>query len=305
MNSREQPRVVILAGGHGTRLAERTDEMPKPMVEVGGMPILWHILKIYSHFGFNDFLIACGYKAEVIKRFFLEYRDRACDLVIDYRRNTVHKLNGSIEPWRIALLDTGAETLTGGRLRRVADHLRASTFLMTYGDGVADIDLPRLIAFHRDHGRLATFTAVHPPPRFGLPQLAGDRVIAFEEKPDRGTEWINGGFFVLEPDVLDLLDGDATSFEAHTLPELARRAQLMAYRHDGFWHPMDTLRDVRSLNAMCASDSAPWRLWDRPSSPPDSRSHDAQPIGARTDEPPAHDRLPFSSPARSRATAAG
>lgn len=258
---RGQCKVVILAGGFGTRLAEHTDDMPKPMVQVGGKPILWHILKIYSHFNFNDFVIACGYKSEAIKRFFLEYREQKSDLVFDYANDEVMRLNAAIEPWRVAVIDTGADTHTGGRIKRLADHLGDETFLLTYGDGVADVDINALLKFHRKHGRLATFTAVARPEPFGLPEFDGDRVIKFAEKPANTTQWINGGFFALEPQVLHHIRGDQTSFEIEVLPRLARDGQLMAYRHRGFWHPMDTLRDVRSLNFMWANDDAKWKVW--------------------------------------------
>lgn len=254
------PPVVILAGGFGTRLAERTDELPKPMVEIGGRPILWHILKIYSHFGFHDFFIACGYKAAVIKRFFLEYRDQQSNLIIDYRQDTVDRVCRRIEPWRVNLIDTGDTTNTGGRLKRLAPLLSEGTFLMTYGDGVADVDIAQLLRFHRSHGKLATVTTVHPPSRFGLPQLDGDRVRSFEEKPNQDSEWINGGFFVLEPRVLEAISGDSASFEIEVLPKLAKDGQLMAFRHEGFWQPMDTLRDVRNLNGMWL-DRPPWKVW--------------------------------------------
>jgi len=254
-------KTVILAGGFGTRLAERTDEMPKPMVEVGGRPMLWHILKIYSHFGFNDFLIATGYRSDVIKRFFLEYRDHASDLMIDYVNNRLDRLTEPVEPWRVALIHTGDETATGGRLRRLTAHLNNERFFMTYGDGVANIDLRALLEFHEQHGRLATFAAVHHPSPFGHPRLEGDRATSFCEKPDPGGQWISGGFFVLEPDVLSYIDGDATSFENDSLPRLAADDQLMAYRHEGFWHPMDTLRDVRNLNQMWNQPAAPWKVW--------------------------------------------
>jgi glucose-1-phosphate cytidylyltransferase len=255
------PKVVILAGGFGTRLAERTDETPKPMVEIGGRPILWHILKIYGHFGFNDFIIACGYRGEMIKRFFLEYRERTSDLVIDFSNGQVERLSEIADPWRVALLDTGPETMTGGRVRRVRPHLGAGTFLMTYGDGVADVDLKGLVDFHRRHGKLATFTAVPSPSPFGHPSLDGDRVASFAEKPHENGSWINGGFFALETEVIDRIDGDHVSFEIDVLPELAREGQLMAYRHEGFWHAMDTLRDVRNLNRMWEEPVTPWKVW--------------------------------------------
>jgi glucose-1-phosphate cytidylyltransferase len=255
-------KVVILAGGFGTRLAERTDEMPKPMVEVGGMPILWHIMKIYGHFGFNDFLIACGYKGEQIKRFFLDYRDRSSDLTVDYAANEVARTARDIEPWRVSLVDTGPDTMTGGRLKRLAEHIGAAPFFMTYGDGVADIDIGLLLRFHREHGRLATITTVHTPSSFGRPNLEGDRVVSFQEKPGDPDRWINGGFFVLEPGVLDMIEGDHTSLERDVLPRLAASGELMAHRHAGFWRPMDTLRDVRLLNTLWSEPRPPWRIWD-------------------------------------------
>ena len=255
-------KVVILAGGFGTRLAEHTDELPKPMVEVGGRPILWHILKIYSHFGFNDFVIAGGYRVDVIKRFFRDYRDQMSDLVFDYSRGTVDRINTHIEPWRVAVIDTGAETMTGGRLKRLQQQLGTRPFMMTYGDGVADIDVNALLAFHKSHGKLATFTAVRKPTSFGIPVLQGDRAVKFAEKPPGDSEWINGGFLVLEPAVVDRIPGDATNFELKTLSELAEGGELMAYRHTGFWQPMDTLRDVRLLNSLWSSaDNPPWKVW--------------------------------------------
>lgn len=259
------PKVVVLAGGFGTRLAEHTDETPKPLVEVGDRPILWHILKIYSHYGFDDFVIAGGYKADRIKRFFLEYREQMSDLLIDYRANTVERLSEvaghCTEPWRVAIIDTGAETMTGGRVRRLRHHVGDRTFMLTYGDGVADVDLRRLLAFHRRHGRLVTFTAVQAPSQFGCPRLAGDRVVEFAEKPQDPDQWINGGYFVVEPEVMDHIDGDGSSFEMETLPRIAKLGQLMAYRHHGFWQPMDTLRDVRNLNRLWQQPCPPWKVW--------------------------------------------
>jgi len=254
-------KVIILAGGFGTRLAEHTDELPKPMVQVGGRPILWHILKIYSHFGFSDFLIACGYKSEIIKRFFLEYRDQMSDLVLDFTNNKIKRLDGKIDPWRVAMIDTGSETMTGGRIKRLENHLGSGTFLMTYGDGVADVDLMALLRFHRKHGRLATFTAVRRPSQFGVPTLKGDQVVRFAEKPAGETDWISGGFFALEPGALKYIKDDATNFELESLSRIAQDGQLMAYRHEGFWQPMDTLRDVRRLNLLWANADAPWKVW--------------------------------------------
>jgi glucose-1-phosphate cytidylyltransferase len=257
-------KVIILAGGFGTRLAEHTDDLPKPMVHIGDRPILWHILKIYSHFGFNDFLIACGYKSQMIKRFFLEYRDQMSNLLLDFASGAITRIDNRTEPWRVATIDTGEHTLTGGRIRRMRPYLDGRTFMMTYGDGVADVDLRALLAFHRSHGKLASFTAVPRPSQFGVPTLEGDRVVRFAEKPTATSDLISGGFFVLEPAVMDYIDGDQSNFEFHVLSRLAADGQLMAYRHRGFWHPMDTLRDVRKLNAIWADDHAPWKVWDQP-----------------------------------------
>ena len=275
-------KAVILAGGMGTRISEETALRPKPMVEIGGKPILWHILKIYSHYGFNDFVIAGGYRVEAIKRFFREYRDQMSDLVFDYARGSVERINRRIEPWRVAVIDTGTETMTGGRLKQLQGYLGLSAvssldpslkaesrkpiaprpFMMTYGDGVADIDLNALLAFHCQHGKLATFTAVRKPTSFGIPVLEGDRAVKFAEKPPSDSEWINGGFLVLQPEVLDCIEGDQTNFELKTLSELAEAGELMAYRHRGFWQPMDTLRDVRLLNSLWSSaDNPPWKVW--------------------------------------------
>lgn len=253
-------KTVVLAGGLGTRLAEHTDDIPKPMVQIGTRPILWHILKIYSHYGFKDFLIACGYKADVIKRFFLEYRSQTSNLTIDFAHDTIER-GGAIEPWRIGLIDTGTTTATGGRVKRLAESLGRSTFMMTYGDGVADIDLTALLRFHKAHQKLATLTVAPRPSLFGAPTLQGDQVIRFAEKPPASDEWINAGFFALEAGVFQYIADDATSFELDSLRHLAEDGQLMAYRHSGFWQPMDTLRDVRMLNAMWADGSAPWHVW--------------------------------------------
>jgi glucose-1-phosphate cytidylyltransferase len=255
-------KTVILAGGFGTRLAERTDDLPKPMVEIGPQPILWHILKIYSRFGFNDFLIAAGHRSDVIKRFFFEYRLQTSDLVFDFTTGEVNHIRSRIEPWRVAVIDTGDNSMTGGRLRRLRDLVGGATFMMTYGDGVADIDLAALLRFHQAHGKAATFTAVQRPTQFGVPRLEGDRAVAFSEKPASEGDWINAGFFVLDPRALDRIAGDDDSFELHTLPQLAAAGELMAYRHRDFWHPMDTLRDVRLLNALWTSGAAPWKVWN-------------------------------------------
>jgi len=254
-------KTVILAGGLGTRLSEESESKPKPMVEIGGQPILWHIMRLYAAAGFNEFLLALGYKSEVIKRFFLNYYYLRNSFTVDLRSNEVKLLSADCENWVVHLHDTGLDTQTGGRLLRLADQLRDGTFLMTYGDGVASVDVEALVRFHKSHGKLATVTAVRPPSRFGGLEFDGDHVASFSEKPQIGEGWINGGFFVLEPGVLDYLDGDATIFERAPLENLARDGQLVAYRHDGFWQCMDTLRDVRYLNGLCeGAASPPWEI---------------------------------------------
>ena len=254
-------KTVILAGGMGTRLAEETDVTPKPMVEIGGSPILWHIMKLYATAGFSEFLVALGYRSEVIKRYFLNYYHLRNDLTIGGDgRVEVH--DGDRDDWLIHLIDTGIETQTGGRIKRLADHLRDETFMLTYGDGLADMRCGDLLEFHRAHGKLATVTAVRPPARFGGLVFNGDLVSEFTEKPQIGEGWINGGFFVLEPGVLDYIDGDETIWERDPLERLAEAGELVAYKHDGFWQPMDTLRDVRFLQGLWQSGSVPWKLWD-------------------------------------------
>ena len=254
-------RVAILAGGLGSRLQEETTVKPKPMVEIGGRPMLWHIMKIYDAHGFSDFVFALGYKGEVIKDYFLDYRYRASHLSIrlDSGEVTVHDSNA--EAWTVHLLDTGLHTQTGGRVKRMARFIGNETFMLTYGDGVANVDIRRLLAFHRSHGKLATVTAVRPPARFGSIVLEGDLVHRFREKPQIGEGWINGGFFVLEPGVADYVDGDDTIWEGEPMERLAADGQLMAYRHDGFWQCMDTLRDVRFLERLWQSGEVPWKLW--------------------------------------------
>lgn len=255
-------KAVILAGGLGTRLSEETHLKPKPMVEIGGKPILWHILKIYSSFGINDFVVCCGYKGHVIKEYFANYFLRTSDVTfyldID---NHMQVHQRKIEPWRITLVDTGELSQTGGRLRRVRSYLDDGCFCFTYGDGVANVDIGALIAHHKDHGREATLTAVQPPGRYGALHLEGDTVKRFQEKPDGDNAWINGGFFVLQPSVLERIAEDRTSFESDVLPQLAADSQLSAYRHPGFWQPMDTLRDRTRLEELWASGEAPWKLW--------------------------------------------
>jgi len=254
-------KTVILAGGFGTRLSEETSVRPKPMVEIGGMPILWHIMKIYGAAGFSEFVLALGFKSEVIQSYILDYaRERSAEVSSD-ARDGVRVHEGEGEDWLVHLVDTGLETQTGGRLKRLAAWLSDGTFMMTYGDGVAEVDLPALLAFHRAHGKLATVTAVRPPARFGALVLDGAAVASFSEKPQGGEGWINGGFFVLEPGVLNYLSGDDTVFERDALEPLARDGQLMAFRHEGYWQCMDTLRDVRHLNGLWDQNRAPWAVW--------------------------------------------
>jgi glucose-1-phosphate cytidylyltransferase len=254
-------KVVILAGGYGTRLAEETEVRPKPMVDIGGRPILWHIMKLYAHHGFAEFVLALGYRGDAIKRYFLDFPYVNADLTVRLRANEVTVHQRHEEDWTVHLVDTGLDTITGGRIKRLRGWIGDETFMMTYGDGVADVDLQELLAFHRRHGKLATVTAVRPPARFGRLDIDGERVAVFTEKPQAGEGWINGGFFVLEPGVVDYVDGDATHWEREPLERLAAEGQLQAYQHDGFWQSMDTLRDVRLLNGLWRSGRAPWRVW--------------------------------------------
>ena len=254
-------KAVILSGGLGTRLSEETSNRPKPMIEIGGKPILWHILKIYSHFGINDFVICCGYKGYIIKEYFANYFLHTSDVTFDMTSNAMEVHSRKAEPWRVTLVDTGDATLTGGRLRRVREHIGDEAFCFTYGDGVADVDIGALIAFHRAEGRQATLTAVQPPGRFGSLAFERGRVLAFEEKPQGDGSWINGGFFVLDPAVIDLVDGDTCTWEQQPLQTLAETGQLSAYHHQGFWQPMDTLRDKTLLEELWQSGQAPWKLW--------------------------------------------
>jgi glucose-1-phosphate cytidylyltransferase len=253
--------VVILAGGLGTRLAEETEVKPKPMVEIGGRPILWHILKHYAHHGFTDIYIALGYRGEVIKRYFVDYYKLDGSMTVRLATGAVERSEPPRENWCIHLVDTGAGTGTGGRLHRLKPFLDQRTFMVTYGDGVADVDLKKLLAFHRRSGRAATVTAVRPPARFGALVFDGDRVAEFQEKPQAGEGWINGGYLVLEPKVFDYLPGDDASLENHALQRLAQEGQLGAFRHDGFWQCMDTLRDKRQLDQAWESGQAPWKVW--------------------------------------------
>jgi glucose-1-phosphate cytidylyltransferase len=254
-------QVVVLAGGLGTRLREETAVRPKPMVEIGGRPILWHIMKIYDHYGHRRFLIPVGYKGHLIKEFFLGYRDRYADFTIDLAAGGVEHHSRAPEDWSVTVVDTGDDTQTGGRLKRLAPFLD-ERFMVTYGDGVADVDLGALLAFHEGHGRQATVTAVRPSARFGALEVAGDRVTSFAEKSQAHGGWINGGFFVFEKSVIDVIDGDDTALEREPMERLASAGQLMAFRHPGFWEPMDTQRDLDHLNDQWASGRAPWRVWD-------------------------------------------
>ena len=254
-------KVVILAGGLGSRLAEETEVKPKPMVEIGGRPILWHIMKHYAHFGHKDFSVALGYKGEIIKRYFLDYHTLAGTLRVHLASGNVEGESTTAEDWTVHLEDTGHDTLTGGRVKRLERHLRDGTFLVTYGDGVSDIDLAALVRFHREHGRLATLTAVRPPARFGGLELDGDRVARFTEKSQAGEGWINGGYLVLEPRIFDYLEGDNASLEVDGLERVAADGELMAFKHHGFWQCMDTLRDLRLLESLWKGGAPPWRVW--------------------------------------------
>lgn len=256
-------KVVILAGGFGSRLSEETQVRPKPMVEVGGKPILWHIMKIYSAHGLNDFIICCGYKGYMIKQYFSNYFLYMSDVTFDIKRNKMLVHNNGVEPWRVTLVDTGGETMTGGRLRRVREHIGDQTFCLTYGDGVSDVNIKKLISYHRKQKTLATLTAIHPPGRFGAFSLepSENRISNFKEKPTGGSGWINGGFFVLEPGVMDYIAGDSTVWEGEPLEKLARNGLLSAYKHRGFWQSMDTLRDKMVLEELWVSAKPPWKIW--------------------------------------------
>jgi glucose-1-phosphate cytidylyltransferase len=254
-------KCIILAGGLGTRLSEETTVRPKPMVEIGGKPLLWHILNIYAAHRVTEFVIALGYKGEMIKSYFMNFYALNNDLTLNLADGGLRVHDGRQPAWKIHLLDTGQHTQTGGRLKRLKKWLGAETFMMTYGDGVASVDITRLRAFHQAHGKLATVTAVRPPSRFGGIRFDGDRVTEFVEKPQTGEGWINGGFFVLEPRVLDFIDGDDTIFERGPLEHLARAGELMSFRHEGFWQPMDTLRDKTLLEHLWETNQAPWKIW--------------------------------------------
>lgn len=254
-------RVVILAGGYGSRLSEETELRPKPMVEIGGRPIIWHILKHYSHYGFNEFFVLLGYKGEAIKRYFLDYAALNADMTIHLADGKVEAMATRGEDWVVHLVDTGLDTNTGGRVKRLASQLGDQAFLLTYGDGVCDLDLEKLVAFHRAQGRIATVTAVRPPARFGGIVFDGDLVAEFTEKPQIGEGWINGGFMVLEPGIFDYLENDDSNLEVDGLERLAAQRQLAAFRHPGFWQCMDTLRDRRLLESLWQKGTAPWKVW--------------------------------------------
>jgi glucose-1-phosphate cytidylyltransferase len=254
-------KVGILAGGVGSRLAEETETKPKPMVEIGGRPIIWHIMMHFAHYGFRDFTIALGYKGEIIKKYMVDYCRLNSNLTVCLSTGDVSIHDGYKPDWTVELIDTGLETLTGGRIKRLAPYLNGDTFMMTWGDGVSDVNLHDLLKFHRTHGKLATLTAVRPTARFGHLELNGDRVQEFSEKPQTKEGWINGAFFVLEPGVFDYIDGDETQWEKEPLERLAKDGQLMAYKHNSFWQCMDTLRDKKLLEGLWTSGKAPWMTW--------------------------------------------
>ena len=257
-------KVAILAGGLGTRLGEETSVRPKPMVEIGGKPILWHIMKIYSRYGFNDFVILTGYKSEYIKNYFLNYYTQNSDFTIDLSSNSLTIHRNVSEPWKVSVIDTGRETLTGGRIKRAQEFLSDDTFMLTYGDGVSDVDISKLVEFHKRNGKYATLTAVQPQGRFGVLDIDGDSITSFQEKPKNSSSaWINGGFFVLEPEIFKYIKGgDSTVWEREPLMSLAKDGQLCAYKHNGFWHPMDMLKDKQELNKLWNSNNAPWKVWN-------------------------------------------
>lgn len=255
-------KVVILAGGLGTRLAEETDVKPKPMVEIGGMPVLWHIMKIYSSYGFNEFIICLGYKGYLIKEYFANYFLHKSDVTINLKENSVKVHDSQAEPWTITLVDTGIESMTGGRVKRIQPHIGNEPFMLTYGDGVADIDVSKLVSFHQQHKKLCTVSTVQPSGKFGALDIAGnDQVLSFFEKPKGDGSWINGGFFVCQPEVFNYIENDLTIFERGPMETLANEGQMMGYKHEGFWRPMDTLKDKMDLNELWNKNNAPWKVW--------------------------------------------
>jgi glucose-1-phosphate cytidylyltransferase len=255
-------KVVILAGGFGTRLSEETEMKPKPLVEIGGRPVLWHIMKMYEAAGLTEFVICCGYKSHMIKNYFVNYFSENYDMTVHLGENKIVFHGDPKERWKVTLVDTGLASMTGGRLKRVSNHIGDETFCLTYGDGVAQLDIASVIEFHRSHGKKATVTAVPSPGRFGILDIdSNEQVSRFHEKPENEMGWINGGFFVLEPSVIDYVEGDSTVWERKPLERLAQDGQLMAFRHSGFWKPMDTLRDRRDLDELWSANSAPWKVW--------------------------------------------
>jgi len=254
-------KAVILAGGLGPRISEETSVRPKPMIEIGGRPVLWHIMKIYSAHGINEFVVCCGYKGYIIKEYFANYFLHMSDVTFDMQGNRMEVHQRNAEPWRVTLVDTGEETMTGGRIKRVADYVEGEVFCCTYGDGIGDVNITALIEFHKQHGKLATLTATQPPGRFGALNLNGSSVIGFQEKPQGDGNWVNGGFFVLSPEIFDYIKDDHTVWEHEPMEQLAREGQMVAHFHSGFWQPMDTLRDKNHLEALWASGKAPWKIW--------------------------------------------
>ncbi len=256
-------KVVILAGGFGTRISEESHVKPKPMIEIGGKPILWHIMKIYSHYGFNEFIICLGYKGYVIKEYFSNYFLHMSNVTFDLKNNAMKIHEQYAEPWKVTLVDTGADTMTGGRIKRVAPYIGNEPFMLTYGDGVSNVNITELVAYHKTRGKSATVTATQPSGRFGSLNINADYIVeSFQEKPAGDGSWINGGFFVLEPQVLQMISGDRTIFEKDPMESLARDEQLVAYKHSGFWQPMDTLRDKNHLEDLWNTGKAPWKVWD-------------------------------------------
>jgi glucose-1-phosphate cytidylyltransferase len=254
-------KVVLLAGGLGTRISEESHLRPKPMIEIGGKPILWHIMKIYSHYGLNEFVVCCGYKGYMIKEYFANYFLHMSDVTFDMKNNKMEIHQNSSEPWKVTLVDTGESTMTGGRIKRIKEYLDNDDFCLTYGDGVADINIPELLKFHKSHGGLATLTATQPPGRFGALSIQGTQVKSFQEKPVGDRNWINGGFFVLNKKVIELIEGDQTTWEQGPVETLSRQNQMHAYFHNGFWRPMDTLRDKTYLEELWQQGKAPWKVW--------------------------------------------
>lgn len=254
-------KTVILAGGFGTRLSEETSVLPKPMVEIGGKPILWHIMKMYSSHGYNDFVICLGYKGYIIKEFFMNYFLLNSDLHVDLENNSIEVLNNNVDPWKITLVDTGQDTMTGGRLKRIKEYVGDESFFLTYGDGVSDVDFNKLLAFHQSQKVAATLTAVQPPGRYGAFTLESEKISSFREKPKGDSAWINGGFFVLEPEIFDYIENDTTIWELEPMEHLAHDGKLAAYKHEKFWQSMDSLRDKKVLEKIWSSGNPPWKKW--------------------------------------------